>query len=196
MSPRRFLGACAILALLLSAAPTWAGRGQAGRVAVELARAAVRRAGVHPERAQSWLRRIHHAAWLPELRLGAERDLGTREAIDPHDGARYGTYSLDEIRMEGRATWRLDRLVFDPEELRASRETVRLAELRQELALTVVRLYFERRRLLLEEALGSESAPREAALRATRIEELSAALEALCGIPPPEEPREDQPGAR
>lgn len=152
-----------------------------GNPAAELARVCVRRAGAQPERARSWLARVRLAAWLPELRLGAERDLGTREAIDPQDRARYGTYTLDELRVEGRATWRLDRLAFDPEELRASRETVRLAELRQDLALTVVRLYYERQRLAIESQLEAEAAPRETALRSARIEELSAMLEALCG---------------
>ena len=163
--------------------------------AVSLARACVRRAGAQPERARAWLHRIHFAAWLPELRLGAEKDMGTREAIDSQDGARYGTYSLDELRLEARATWRLERLLFDPEELRASRESVRLAELRQDLALTVVRLYYERRRLQLEHELGmdAEAAPREAALRAARIDEIAAALEALCGVAPgdAEEPGHD-----
>jgi len=156
--------------------------------AVALARACVRRAGAQPERSRAWLRRIHVAAWLPELRLGAERDLGTREAIDPQDRTRYATYSLDELRLEVRASWRLDRLLFDPEEVRATRESIRLAELRQELALTVVRLYYERRRLQLESEVGTgasaDAPPREAALRAARIEEIGAALEALCGVAP------------
>jgi hypothetical protein len=149
--------------------------------AVAIARSCVRRAGAQPERARDFLVRVRRAAWWPELRLGAERDFGTREVIDPTDHTRYGAYAVDEVRIEARATWHLDRLVFDPEELRASRESVRLAELRQELALTAVRLYFERRRLELEDETGPEPTARDAALRAARIAELEAALEALCG---------------
>src|SRR5262249_25514012 len=106
------------------------------RAAVETARACVRRATAQPELARAWVRRIRLAGWLPELQTAVDRTLGTREAIDAQDGARYGAYALDDVRVSVRAIWKLDRLVFDPEELRASRESVRLAELRQELALS------------------------------------------------------------
>jgi hypothetical protein len=169
-----------------------AGRGDAA-VAVAVARACVRHAGAQPERARGWLARIRRAAFWPELRLGVERDLGTREQIDLTDRSRYGAYTVDELRIEARATWRLDRLVFDPEEVRVSREAVRLADLRQELALTAVRLFYERRRLELDQSMEVEVSPREQALRAVRIDEIGAALEALCG-PPPES--EERAGAR
>ena len=158
--------------------------------AVAIARMCVRRAGAQPERARDMLARVRRAAWWPELRIGAERDFGTREVIDPTDRTRYGAYSIDEVRIEARATWHLDRLVFDPEELRASRESVRLAELRQELSLTAVRLYFERRRLEIEAELAPSDNPRDTALRAARIVELQAMLEALCGA------KEARPRAR
>src|SRR5262249_12477297 len=128
-------------------------------------------------------------AWWPELRLRAERDFGTREVINTQDGARYGAYAIDEVRLEAQAMWHLDRLVFDPEELRASRESIRLAELRQDLALTAVRLYFERRRLEIEEETAPAASPRDSAMRAARIAELAAALEALCGASPSQEAR-------
>jgi hypothetical protein len=152
--------------------------------AVELARVCVRRAGAEPERAQKWLRRLRGAAWLPELQLDALRDTGQRESIDAQLGTRYGAYDIDAVRFEARATWHLDRLVFDAEEVRASRESVRLAELRQELALTVVRLYFERRRIEIEDEL-TPPGPREAALHEVRREEIAAALGAMCGRVPP-----------
>jgi hypothetical protein len=79
-------------------------------------------------------------------------------------------------------TWHLDRTIFDPEEVRANRASIRLAELRQDLALTAVRLYYERRRLELEGELGPPSSARDEALRMARIEELGAAMEALCGV--------------
>jgi len=182
-----------VLALLLVGGVARAERPQPSDAAeaVAIARNCVRRAGAQPERARDWLARVRKAAWWPELRLGAERDFGTREVIDPSDRTRYGAYSIDELRLEARATWRLDRLVFDPEELRVSRESIRLAELRQELAQTAVRLYFERRRLELEDDFATEQAPRDEALRAARIAELAAALEALCGST-----REARPRAR
>jgi hypothetical protein len=118
---------------------------------------------------------------LPDLTFSAERDIGTREAIDPQDRARYGVYSLDELRLQGRATWRLDRLIFDPEELRASREAVRLSGLRQEIALTAVRLFFERRRLELD----LEEGRRLDNAKELRMVEITATLDALCGTKSP-----------
>src|SRR5262245_34877704 len=104
-----------ILPALSVLAPTAHAAIRPAAAAVDLARACVRQAMAHPARARAWARRSRLAAWLPELLVGAERDSGTRETVDPQDHTRYGTYALDEVRLYGRLTWRLDRLVLDPE---------------------------------------------------------------------------------
>jgi hypothetical protein len=87
-------------------------------------------------------------------------------------------YSMTEDwSMEVEATWQLDRLVFDRNELRASREAQRLAGHREELLTRVAQLYYARRRLQVD-ALLQPDAP-AAVDRALEIDELTAVLDGL-----------------
>lgn len=162
-------------------------------IATALATLAVKRAAAEPEIVVDWLRRIRSAAWLPEVRIGVDKELGTRETIDPADRARYSSYNLDQLRIDVHLSWRLDRLRFDPEELAANRQSIQMASLRQELALSVVRLYYEWKRLVLESgavpptdsddvrsSLTSENDSSVLRLR-LRKEEIVAELGTLCG---------------
>ncbi len=121
----------------------------------ELQRIAARVAEVHPERARSWLRRAGKAALLPSLRVTVGRGYG--ELV--RDTMNQPIYtSNDNWRFEVQATWQLDRLVFDRNELRASREAQRVGARREELLTRVAQLYFARRRLQLD-ALAQPDPP-------------------------------------
>lgn len=139
----------------------------------ELQRAAAHLADVHPELVRSWLRRAGSAALMPTVRVRVGRGLGelTRDSATP-------VYTMtDEWRFEIEATWSLDRLVFDRNELRVSREAQRLAGHREELLTRVAQLYFARRRLQVD-ALLQPDAP-GAVDRALEIDELTAVLDGL-----------------
>ena len=64
----------------------------------------------------------------------------------------------DDWRFDVEATWQLDRLVFDRNELRASREAQRLAGHREELLTRVAQLYYARRRLQVDALLQTRRA--------------------------------------
>jgi hypothetical protein len=140
----------------------------------ELQRAAARVAEVHPERVRSWLRRIRASAVLPTVKVSVGRGLDelTRDSY-----GRPTFTNTDTWRFEVQASWSLDRLVFDRNELRASREAQRVASRREELLVRVTQLYFERRRLQVDSALTPD-AP-NALDRALEIEELTAVLDGL-----------------
>jgi hypothetical protein len=140
----------------------------------ELQRAAVRVAEVQPERARSWLRRARAAALFPTVHVGVGRGLG-EFSRDSSDHLYYST--SDNWRFEIDATWSLDRLVFDRNELWASREERRLVAHREELLTRVAKLYYDRRRLQID-ALASPDAP-TALDRALEIDELTAVLDGL-----------------
>jgi hypothetical protein len=147
-----------------------------------LCRAAARTAQVHPELAASWLRRVGKAASLPTLRLRLERGVGQYlwlTALESYDQTK--TRSGDDWVYEVGLTWRLDRLIFDVDELRAGREARRLAALRNEIQAQVIRLYFERRRLQVEELLDRADDLGAALRRGLRIRELGAMLDVLTG---------------
>jgi hypothetical protein len=140
----------------------------------ELQRAATRVAEVQPERVRSWLRRAGKAALLPTLRLRVGR--GSAELSRDSSGHLVYT-TTDNWRYEVDAAWSLDRLLFDRNELRASREAQRLASHREELLTRVAQLYYARRRLQVDAVLAPDAAG--AVDRAIEIEELTAVLDGM-----------------
>jgi hypothetical protein len=133
-------------------------------------------AAVQPERVRSWLRRANAAALLPTVRTRVGRGLGelTRDSND-----RLIMTTTDNWRFEVEATWSLDRLVFDRNELRASREGQRLATHREELLTRVAELYYARRRLQVDAVLAPDASG--AIDRGLEIQELTAVLDGLTG---------------
>ncbi len=102
--------------------------------------AAYRAAGLDHDPSAGFRRRARLAGLVPLVALRGGRN--TRwEHLDPDVG--YGT------TYEARATWRLDRLVFDARELQAT--SMQLARRREQtrLAARVIRLYFGWRRAVV-----------------------------------------------
>jgi predicted DNA-binding transcriptional regulator YafY len=93
--------------------------------------------------------------------------------------------SIDDVRYEWRATWDLSRIVFNPDEISAHLEALRMADVRRDIQLMVIRLYFERRRLMSE--LTTSDAPSAQPPAITReksrlrVLEIEAELDALSG---------------
>ncbi len=145
---------------------------------------AVALAQAEAERARSLVVRAGRAAWLPELRLLAQRRLGRSESLDVRTSAStttrdaLGLDASNDVRYEVRATWDLPRLIFSPEEVAAVQQGLRIADMRREIEAQVNRVYFERRRLLVNPA---GDPPIEATGALLRVEELEAELDALSG---------------
>jgi hypothetical protein len=165
-------------------APAGSGAGAADPDGPCLAKArvhAVAIAAAEPERARSLLTRAGRSAWLPELRLRAERRVGRSESLDYKPTATSDALGLDTdnaVRYEVRATWDLPRLVFNPDEIGAASQALRINEMRREIESQVNRLYYERRRLLVTPPLANGE---DATTWQIRIEELEADLDALSG---------------
>jgi len=153
----------------------------------ELCRAAVAMALAEPERARSFLLRARLAGWLPELRFRLFRRFARTEGLTLDDtvaSSPLDVSAVDDVRYEWRATWDLSRMVFNSDELQAHSEALRMADVRRDIQSLVVRLYFERRRLLVgrprTEASGVAAAEAEEH-RWLRVAEVEAQLEALTG---------------
>lgn len=168
----------------------------------ELCRAAVALALAEPARARSFIGRARAAGWLPELRFRAFRRFARTEGLTLDDTATttpVDVSGVDDVRYEWRATWDLSRIVFNPDELQAHAEALRMADVRRDIQSLVIRLFFERKRLLASapgrsaatDGAGGASGqgPEAAATRGTderrrlRVLELEAELEALSGLP-------------
>jgi hypothetical protein len=146
----------------------------------DLQRAAARHAEVHPEAVRSWQRRIRAAAAAPSLKLLVGRGGTELQSTVALDGSQRLTVGNgDNWRFEGSASWALDRLVFDHEELRLSREAQRVAARREQLLTEVAQLYYQRRRLQVALLLEPPASPRDAAEAQLDIDELTAILDGL-----------------
>jgi hypothetical protein len=137
-----------------------------------------------PARARSMVQRARWSGLLPEVRFRVDRRFGRSESLDVSpvplsDAPPVALDTVDEVRYEWRASWDLSRLIFNPDELGAHGEALRMADVRREVESVVIRLYFERRRLKID-ALTADGYDVASNLRRdARIEELEAELDAL-----------------
>jgi hypothetical protein len=166
-----------------------------GRAAEEisvdrLCAAAVENALANPERARALVVRARLAGWLPEMGFRVYRRWARTEGVtleDPVTGAPIPVdiKSIDDVRYEWRATWDLSRIVFNPDEISAHLEALRMADVRRDIQLMVIRLYFERRRLMSELAASAPPSPQHPApprdKSRLRVLEIEAELDALSG---------------
>ncbi len=136
-------------------------------------------------RARSLLSRSRIAGWLPELRFRVERRMGRNESLDIEEAVGVSPLGLDtvnDVRYEVRATLDLGRAIFNPQELAASQQALRIADARREVQVEVNRLFFERRRLRLRLAVAvgkdiEDTADRETL--ALRLAAVDADLDAI-----------------
>lgn len=125
-----------------------------------------------PGRATEARDRARLSALMPQLRVGVTRgtgwDLRTQQTSTSDSAV---LANDDSWSVVGSATFRLDRLVFSPDETSLFAEERRLEELRLRLVREIVHVYYERLRLIWEERQG----PSEPA-RLMEIAELEAML--------------------
>ncbi len=119
------------------------------------------------------VRRARRSAWLPELRVRLRRGR-ERDANATQSGTNLSTD--DDTVLEGTLLFDLPRAVYASDEPAWSREARSQDAARVQLIRLVVGLYFERRRLQLELAMGAEDL--ELLLRIVEIEAL---LDGLTG---------------
>ncbi len=148
----------------------------------EVIAAALHVAGHTSAPGRAWRRRLAWSAVLPKLTAQVSQTRSEGELLDlrADTPSRLGLSGYLALRWEVRATWDLSRLLFDGRELRISSRASQLERERAALVERVVRLYFERVRLLLmAEAPGTAG---EAALeRQIALQRVTALLDACTG---------------
>lgn len=146
--------------------------------------AAIRYAMVHPDRLRSLLARARHAGWLPEFRFRYNRntddDRSTAFPTPTNPILTVRATDLDH-RFEWRATWNLDELIFNKNELSVYREIKRLVNLREDVQKEITKLYFERRRLQVDLILQPPRTLLTRVRRMLRLQEVTADLDTLTG---------------
>jgi hypothetical protein len=146
--------------------------------------AALRRAGVDAAAAARWLRHARVAAALPTLSVQYDQRLDRGWVLDREVGEADAlrTDAGNQAVVRAKATWELDRLIFAPDELRAARAAIDLADLRERVLVEITALYFERQRLLVERELAPAADFDTALAAALRLREVEGLLTGLTGL--------------
>lgn len=145
--------------------------------------AAARNVDVNPERMRSWRSRSRLSALAPgvraEYRYVGQFDQRLKAGGDAADTQQdtFGT----QHRPLARVDWNLDKVVFNPDELRVSSEVSKLVRLRESVLNQVTKIYYERRRLQVELDLTPPSDISNRVRKELRLQELVADLDSLTG---------------
>ncbi len=140
--------------------------------------AALRYAGLGGRPEASMRRRARLSAALPTLTLRASRATDWAEA---DEGARVVGDVEQQLVLEARATWRLDRLMFDSSELRIASLGQQRARSRAAVAAQTTSLFYRRRAAQVDELWDPAATSEDAVRRELALEELTAQLDALTG---------------
>lgn len=147
-------------------------------------RAAMGYALVHQSRILSLLSRARFAGWLPEFRFRYNRNIDDdRNTTFPTSTTPILTTQSTDLdhRFEFRATWSLDELIFNRNELAVYRELKKLVELRVDVLKETTKLYFERRRLQVDLILNPPKRLLTRIRWMLRLQEMTADLDAFTG---------------
>ena len=149
----------------------------------ELRQAALALADADKAATDRWKRSVRASAVLPTLKVGGDYGVGRDEALDRYQDRpdRWGADTDRGFGVDVSMQWKLDRLVFNSDELKVYDSLADRAARRENLSAYLIGIYFERRRLQLESILLPSSEPGEALTRRLRIEELSQIIDALTG---------------
>lgn len=133
-------------------------------------------ASLGPERLRALARRARLAGLMPVVRLSAERGFDQDLTSATTTAAESTKAAIrDDLSVGATLTFELDRLVFAPEEVRLLSVERWLVSDRRKLLHEVVRLYFQRKRLLREQAAARVADPE----LVDSLREVEALLDAL-----------------
>jgi hypothetical protein len=121
-----------------------------------------------------WRSRARASAWLPELGVSYQRNVGEIDTLGIQSNLGIDSHDVEDVARYGvRATWQLGQLVFSREEVAAAKAALEVQRDRQELVAHVTELYFEwlRKRVKLSQAGGE--------LESLALAELQAKIDAL-----------------
>ncbi len=149
----------------------------------DLQQEALKYAQVNPEKVTDWMKRAGKAAWLPEFRVR----LITRQEDDRNYTLRGGEAPTDQrstdfdMLYELRATWQLDQVVFNRNQLMVNRQALGMYYVRDKLLIRVNQTYFERLRIKANIKINKFNHFKSNLNERIKLAELTAILDGLTG---------------
>ena len=146
----------------------------------------------NPELVEGWLKASKTAFGLPAVTLSYDKDLDDYNTWNYVDLDGNGEVETDEFQLYNsraddddsfgvRLAWRLDKIVMSSERIRVINEAQDIVKLRDKVLEDVTRLYFDRRRLQVEQLLSPAGDLRSQLKNELRLQELTANIDALTG---------------
>lgn len=135
------------------------------------------------ETGRIWQRHVKRAPLLPTLKVSLGYDLERDESLDRYQNQpdRWGADTDNDLGFQVTAQWELDKLIFNPDELKVYNARADRAQRREAIISLIVGYYFERRRLQLLEAVQPETDLEKQIARQIRLKELTVVIDALTG---------------
>ena len=146
----------------------------------------------NPELVEGWLKASKAAFGLPAVTISYDKDLDDYNTWNYVDLDGNGKVETDEFQLYNsraddddsfgvRLAWRLDKIVMSSERIRVINESQDIVKLRDKVLEDVTRIYFDRRRLQVEQLLSPPSDLRAQLKNELRLQELTANIDALTG---------------
>jgi len=146
----------------------------------------------NPSLVEGWLSAAKSAYALPAVTLSYDKDIDdykTWNYLDLNgDGNidnsehQLNTARADDDHGYGvRLAWRLDKLVMSSERIRVINEAQDIVKLRDKVLDEITRIYFDRRRIQVEQILSPPSGLKAQIKEELRLQELTASIDALTG---------------
>ncbi len=146
----------------------------------------------NPSLVEGWLSAAKSAYALPAVTLTYDKDVDDYKTWDYLDLNGDGNIANSEHQLNTarandgdgigvRLAWRLDKLVMSSERIRVINEAQDIVKLRDKVLDEVTRVYFDRRRLQVEQVLSPPSSLKDQIKEELRLQELTASIDALTG---------------
>lgn len=146
----------------------------------------------NPGLVDGWMKASKAAYALPAVTLTYDKDsddyttwnyldLNGDGTVDSSENEFNTARAADDDGFGVRLAWRLDKLIMSSERIRVINEAQDIVKLRDKVLDEVTRVYFDRRRLQVDQLLSPAGGLREQIKNELRLQELTASIDALTG---------------
>jgi photosystem II stability/assembly factor-like uncharacterized protein len=152
----------------------------------EVREAAIQYAEVHPEKILKWRKAAAGRAWLPDVRVayGKNKDWQSSSYFYSTSSQKYKDDDITKGKDKAwsiSANWELGDLIWSSAQTSIDTRSRLVVQLRDDVLSEVTRLYFERRRRVIEMLISPPGDIAEKIESELRLQELTAGLDAMTG---------------